>query len=74
MNSRDGNGGVGLVARNKDGTLVGAAMDTFKRLLTPRVIEALGFRLALTTALRWGCSRVIVEGNAHQIVQALNGS
>ncbi|KAI8561306.1 hypothetical protein RHMOL_Rhmol04G0328500 [Rhododendron molle] len=50
-------------------------MEIFKGPLSPRVIEALGFRFALlTTALRWGYSRIIVEGDALQIVQALNGS
>ncbi|KAG5514952.1 hypothetical protein RHGRI_036102 [Rhododendron griersonianum] len=74
LNSQDGNGGVGFVARNRDAILVGAAMEIFKGPLSPRVIEALGFRFALTTALHWGYSRIIVEGDALQIVQALNGS
>ncbi|KAG5544959.1 hypothetical protein RHGRI_017425 [Rhododendron griersonianum] len=72
--TQDGNGGVGFVARNRDVILVGAAMEIFKGPLSPRVIEALGFRFALTTALCWGYSRIIVEGDALQIVQALNGS
>ncbi|KAG5535013.1 hypothetical protein RHGRI_022953 [Rhododendron griersonianum] len=72
--TQDGNGGVGFVARNRDAILVGAAMEIFKGPLSPRVIEALGFRFAFTTALRWGYSQIIVEGDALQIVQALNGS
>lgn len=40
--------------------------------LSPRVIEALGFRFALTTALEWNWPRIIVEGDALQIVQSLN--
>lgn len=61
-----------MVARDVTGHVVGAAMTNFEGSLSPRVIEALAFRFALTAALEQNWSRIIVEGDALQVVQSLN--
>ncbi|KAH7865091.1 hypothetical protein Vadar_002091 [Vaccinium darrowii] len=66
LNPHSSIGGVGLVARDGTGLVVGAAMTSFKGSLSSRVIEALGFRFALTTALEQNWSSIIVEGDALQ--------
>lgn len=47
-------------------------MNDFEGSFSSRVIEALGFRFALTTTLEQNWSSIIVEGDALQVVQSLN--
>lgn len=61
-------GGLGLVARESRGKLLGAKMESMNGIFSARIIEALGFRCALQTALDWNYSHIIVEGDALQVV------
>lgn len=42
--------------------MLGAAMKSFKGSFSAQIIEAMGFRYALETALSWNYCQVIVEG------------
>ncbi|KAH7840577.1 hypothetical protein Vadar_018810 [Vaccinium darrowii] len=59
-------GGLGLVARDSAGNLLGARMESLRGTFSVRTIEALGVRRALETALEWNYTHVIVEGDALQ--------
>lgn len=65
MDKQSGKAGVGVVARDSEGKVVGAVMHahSVNGILSPRVIAALGFRLALTTAVAWNLTNIVVEGN-----------
>lgn len=63
--------GVGIVARDHAGQILGTVSIPFPGLFSPRTAEALGFREALITAANKGFSSIIVEGDSIQIVQAL---
>lgn len=65
-------GGLGLVARDSTCNLLGARMESLRGTFSVRTIEALGFRRALETTLEWNYTHVIVQGDALQVVQALN--
>lgn len=47
-------------------------MDPFLGVSFPHVIEAMGFLLALMKALEWNFSKIIVEGDAKQVIQSIN--
>lgn len=66
--------GMGLVARNAEGLVVGAAMESFSGSYPARIVKAMGFRLALQMAIDWNFSQVMVEGDALQVIQALTRS
>lgn len=51
LDERNGLSGVGIVARDEYGNLLGAVMESFKGLFSVRTIEAMGFRCALELAL-----------------------
>lgn len=72
IDRRSGIVGVGIVARNHLGQILGASSIPFPGLLSPRVAKALGFREALVLAANKGLADIIIEGDSIQIVQALN--
>lgn len=63
--------GVGFVARDHLGSILGTCSIPFVGTYTPRTAEVLGFREAMILALQKGFSRITVEGDSAQIVQAL---
>lgn len=72
VDRRSGIVGVGFVARNHLGQILGTSSIPFPGLLSPRVAEALGFCEALVLAANNGLAEIIIEGDSIQIVQALN--
>ncbi|KAI8554464.1 hypothetical protein RHMOL_Rhmol05G0101200 [Rhododendron molle] len=54
--------GVGIVARDHAGQILGTTSIPFPGLFSSRIVEALGFREALVTAANKGFSSIIVEG------------
>ncbi|KAI8549830.1 hypothetical protein RHMOL_Rhmol06G0055900 [Rhododendron molle] len=63
--------GVGLVARDHKGQILGMASIPSMGLLSPRSVEAMGFREALVFAANSGLSHIIIEGDSLEVVQAL---
>ncbi|XP_058181170.1 uncharacterized protein LOC131299601 [Rhododendron vialii] len=63
--------GVGLVARDYLGQILGMASIPFTGLLAPRSVEAMGFWEAMVFAATNGLSHVIIEGDSLEVVQAL---
>lgn len=63
--------GVGIVARDYSGIILGTTSIPFPGLFSPRSAEALAFREALVLAANKGFSSIIVEGDSLEVVQAL---
>lgn len=70
-NKEEGVVGVGIVARDHLGQILGASSVPFTGFFSPRSVEAMGFREALVIAANKGISNIIVEGDCAQVVQAL---
>ncbi|KAF7124515.1 hypothetical protein RHSIM_Rhsim12G0206100 [Rhododendron simsii] len=55
-----------------EGVIIGAAIRSMGGNFSPRVVEAMGFQFALTAALEQSLKQNEVEGDAKQVVQAIN--
>ncbi|XP_058216648.1 uncharacterized protein LOC131327503 [Rhododendron vialii] len=67
----NGSVGVGIVARDHWGQIVGMMAIPFIGLFSPRAVEAMAFREALVFAANRGLSKIVLEGDSLQVVQAL---
>ncbi|KAI8571068.1 hypothetical protein RHMOL_Rhmol01G0088600 [Rhododendron molle] len=67
----NGSVGVGIVARDLWGQIVGMVAIPFIGFFSPRAVEAMAFREALVFAANRGFSKIVVEGDSLQVVQAL---
>lgn len=72
ISKANGKVGIGVVARDSAGQVIDFLSSPTTGFLSPRVTEALAFREALIFAANNGLTDIIVEGDALQIVQAIN--
>ncbi|KAI8536880.1 hypothetical protein RHMOL_Rhmol10G0290800 [Rhododendron molle] len=74
VQQKNGSVGIGIVAHDHLGQIVGVMATSFPRLLSPRTVEAMAFREALVFAVNRDLSRFVVEGDSLEVVQALTQS
>ncbi|KAH7838104.1 hypothetical protein Vadar_022124 [Vaccinium darrowii] len=66
-------GGIGVVARSDDGTFLFARSCGGLRARSAIVMECLALRISVLLAIEKGISRVIFEGDAKELIDALSG-
>ncbi|XP_058208234.1 uncharacterized protein LOC131321248 [Rhododendron vialii] len=74
VQQKNGSVGIGIVARDHMGQIVGILATSFPGLLSPKVVEVLAFLEALVFTANRGLSNFVVEGDSLEVVQALTQS
>jgi ribonuclease HI len=74
LNANDETVGLGIIARNADGRFIGVWGERMKTSVTPMTAEALAALHAVIFARDKGYEDVIFEGDALQVVSAVNSN
>jgi ribonuclease HI len=74
INKAQGNVGVGVIIRDENGWIVAAMSRTRQGLLEPTTGEAFGAFQAARLITELGLQNIILEGDAKQIVDAINSN
>ena len=67
-------GGLGVIARDSGGNVLGALQTVVKEVMEPVVVEAYAAAKALEFGKDMGFQKIILEGDALKVIQQLNQS